>query len=326
MKRIIGIGNALVDELIRLESDDFLTEHHLPKGSMQLIDFEFAQKLSQYTSGLESKMCSGGSAANTICGLALLGIKTAFIGKIGNDRYGEAFLADLEACGVTPFLVKSDSMSGFCTSLISPDGERTMATFLGAAATLEPSDIDENALQIGDILYLEGYLLHNHKLIEKAVSIARQKGLIIALDLASYNIVEENLDFLQILVSECADIVFANEAEALAFVGAAPEEAVDRIAQMCPVAIVKAGAEGSWIKTGDQKQFINAFTAQAIDTTGAGDLYAAGFLYGYLNGLDIRSCGRIASRMAAKIVEVIGAKYPQSDYAALKEWISHLYY
>jgi sugar/nucleoside kinase (ribokinase family) len=326
MKKILGIGNALIDELVQLQDDSFLIENQLPKGSMQLIDYDSAIKISEAVRDMGSVVCSGGSAANTVCGLARLGAKASFLGKVADDRYGQAFLTDMKAYGVNPLVIVGESMSGFCTSLVSPDGERTMVTFLGAAATLSADDITDDIFQYANILYMEGYLLQNHDLIEKAATMAQRKGLLVAIDLASYNIVEENLDFLQYLVQEYVEIVFANEQEAKALVGTEPDEAVEQLAEMCSVAVVKVGSNGSWLMTGGQKQFIRAFPAQAVDTTGAGDLYAAGFLYGYINGFDVKSCGKIASNMAARIVETVGTKHSDEQFRQIKEWLSHLRY
>jgi sugar/nucleoside kinase (ribokinase family) len=311
MKRVLGMGNALVDILIRIEDDNFLKNQNLPKGSMQLIDAHTASTLAEATHNLPRVFASGGSAANTICGLAKLGVQTAFIGKTGEDEYGNAFSSDMINHQVHPLLIKDKTgkMSGFCTALISPDGERTMATYLGVASELNVNDICGELFNGYDIFHIEGYLLQNHDLIQKAILTAKKQGLEVSLDLASYNIVEENRDFLHEIIENHVDIVFANEEEATAFSQQSIEDSLSYIAKKTKIAVVKVGVKGSFVMHGGQKEIIKPFTANCIDTTGAGDLYASGFLYGYVNGYDLQRCGKTGSYLAAKIVEVTGSKF-----------------
>ena len=305
------MGNALVDILIRIEDDSFLEVQNLPKGSMQLIDSQVAAVLAKATDKLNRSFVSGGSAANTISALARLGVEAAFIGKVSDDEYGMNFLADMLKNQVKPRLIvdKSGKMSGFCTALISPDGERTMATYLGVASELNTEDISAELFNDYDIFHIEGYLLQNHDLIEKAIVKAKEAGLEVSLDLASYNIVEANREFLHKIIENYVDIVFANEEEALAFSQSSVENSLYYIAGKTKIAIVKVGAKGSFIMKGTQKEDIAPFSAHCIDTTGAGDLYASGFLYGYVRGYDLQHCGKIGSYLAARIVEEIGSKF-----------------
>lgn len=314
MKKIIGIGNALTDILIQINDDTFLQAHHLPKGSMQLIDLNLAQQLEKEMSHFSKTYVSGGSAANTLTGLAKMGIPSAFVGIVGQDEVGRNFQADMEKNGVKPILFKGEGMSGFCTSFISADGERTMATYLGIAAAITAEDITEDLFKGYDILHIEGYLLQNHDLIKQAVETAKKMGLEVSLDMASYNVVEENIDFLTNIIKNNVDIVFANKEESFAYTHKQPQEALAEIAQQCKIAVVKIGAKGSLVQCGKESFAVDVFPAQRIDTTGAGDLYASGFLAGYANGFDLQKSAKMGSLVSSKIVEVVGTKFSEMQW------------
>lgn len=308
MAKVLGIGNALVDILTRLESDDTLMAFSLPKGSMQLVDQEFSDLLNQHTSLLKKEIASGGSAANTIHGLAKLGIETAFIGKVGKDLFGRLFREDMLVNKIRPLLFESETPTGKAIALISSDSERTFATCLGAAVELTPDDLVPELFDGYDFLHIEGYLVQNRGLIEKGMKLAKEKGLRISLDLASYNVVEANIEFLREITQAYVDIVFANEEEAKSFTGKEPEEALQELAQMSEIAIVKTGHKGSLIRQGAQFFKVRPITSKSIDTTGAGDLYAAGFIYGIIHELPLDRCGESGSLLAGKTIEVIGPK------------------
>ncbi len=325
MKKVLGMGNALVDVLIRMENDYFIQQQNLPKGSMQLVDFNFASQLHKATQGLDRTIISGGSAANTIFGLSRLGVSSAFLGKVSDDEYGSAFKSDLYAHKVkTHLIIDKEKLSGFCTAFISPDGERTMATHLGVASELNAEDIPHDIFNDYDLLHIEGYLLQNHNLIKQAITTAKKHNLEVSLDLASYNVVEDNLDFLHELIEEYVDIVFANEEEATALTKKSPEKALHEIAKKAKIAVVKIGSEGSWIMQDKQKEKIQPFAANCVDTTGAGDLYASGFLYGYVNNYDLQRAGTIGSYLAAQIVEEIGPKFPKERWKEIIKQIGKL--
>lgn len=308
MKKILGIGNALVDILVQLPNDEPLHKLELPKGSMQLIDQTTMKRISDATSLLEKHVATGGSASNTSVALARLGSNVGFIGKVGHDDLGTFYSDDLTNNKVTPHLLKSDLPSGRCNVLISTDSERTMATYLGAAVTLSDEDLNIETFKQYDILHIEGYLVQNYNLITRAGQLAKEAGLMVSIDLASYNIVAENINFLQNFVTKYVDIVFANEEEATAFTQLPAEQAVHSIAQQASLAIIKVGAKGSYIKQGDTLLHIPAEKVKPIDTTGAGDVYAAGFLYGYANNLPLSRCAEIGTLCAAQVIEEIGAK------------------
>ncbi len=324
MAKVLGIGNALVDILTKLDSDQLLEELKLPKGSMQLVDDQTSSHISEKSKHLEKEMASGGSAANTIHGLARLGMETSFIGTVGNDTTGQFFSDDLKASNINPLLFFSETASGIANAMISKDGERTFGTFLGAAIELAASHLEEAHFSGHNLIHIEGYLVQNHQLMEEIMKKARKAGLKISLDLASYNVVEDNLEFLRKLVKEYVDIVFANEEEAKAFTGKNPEEALLEISEMCDVAIVKIGKEGSMIKSGQNTVRIGVTDVNALDTTGAGDLYASGFLFGYLNNMGFEKAGKIGALLAGKVIEGYGAKISNSDWDYIHKQIALL--
>ncbi|MDR0811433.1 MAG: adenosine kinase [Paludibacter sp.] len=309
MKKIIGIGNALTDILLQIDDNSVLEQLNLPKASMQLVDEAKQTEISVTLKEKQRTMVTGGSTANTMNGIARLGGLAGYIGKVGRDEVGDFYACDLKNNGVEPHLLPSETPSGRCLVLISPDGERTMATYLGAAATLESQEIDKTVFADYDIFHIEGYLVQNHDLIYSVARQAKEAGLTVSIDLASYNVVEANYEFLQDLVERYVDIVFANEEEARAFSRADNAlDALEHIARLTEIAVVKIGKDGSYIKSEGKTYEVGGVAACCIDTTGAGDLYAAGFLYGFANDYQLDVCGRIGSLVAANVVEVVGAK------------------
>ncbi|MEG1910070.1 MAG: adenosine kinase, partial [Bacteroidales bacterium] len=246
--KVLGMGNALIDIIINIQSDAELEKLGLPKGSMQLVDDVQAHSILDYFKNADKKLASGGSASNTIHGIANLGVPTALIGTIGKDEYGQFFANDAKESGITPFLIQRNMPSGNAITLMSPDSERTFATFLGAACTLSSEDLKADFFEGYTYLHIEGYLVQNYALMEEAMRLAKQAGLKISYDLASYNIVEDHLDFIKKMVTEYVDILFANEEEAKAFTGKEELEALDILSEYCPVSIVKIGCRGSLVK------------------------------------------------------------------------------
>lgn len=319
MDKVLGIGNALVDIMTLLPDDTTLERFSLKKGSMQLSDRDFAEKINEATSNFSKSQSSGGSAANAIHGLASLGAATGYIGKVGNDAFGEFFSNDMKANGIQPYMLKSSTDTGRAIALISPDSERTFATYLGAAVELGENDITDKHFEGYKYLHIEGYLVFNHALMNKAAQLAKKNNMKISLDMASFNVVEANLDFLKDYVKKYVDIIFANEEESKAFTGQEPEEALHTIANDCEIAVVKIGSKGSLVKNNGKIFKIEPFKANSIDTTGAGDLYASGFLFGLVNNLPMEKCGRIGSLCASKVIEVIGSKMNPETWDYIKK-------
>lgn len=320
MKKIIGLGNALVDIMIPIQDDSVLRSFALPKGSMTHVAHERSGSILSECDAcsLAKIQASGGSAANTIHGLARLGVPTGFIGKIGRDELGEFFRRDMEENRIAAELLIGSSQTGRAIAFVTPDSERTFATYLGAAVELTAGDLQAEKMAAYDILHIEGYLVQNHELIDNALKMAKQAGLLVSLDLASYNVVAENLSFLQEAVRRYVDILFANEDEARTFTGCSdPAEALRVMAERCPLAVVKVGKHGSLVQAEGKTYQVGARTAEPVDTTGAGDLYASGFLYGYCRGLSLPRCGEIGSLLAAQVIEVMGAKIPAERWPAI---------
>jgi len=314
MMRILGIGNALVDVMTLIDSDKVLEKFSLPKGSMQLVDGEISALIKAGTTDFKRNLVSGGSAANTIHGLAMLGAETGFIGSIGKDDTGDFFENDMKKAGVQTFLTRRNSVTGTAVALISPGSERTFATHLGAAVELEAKDLIDEYFSNYNILYMEGYLILNKELVETACLIARKYNMKIALDLASYNVVDAKLDDFKDIIEKYVDIVFANEEEAKSFTGLMPLDALNKIAELCEIAVIKVGKDGSLIKRGNEVVNIGTIPVQCIDTTGAGDLYASGFLYGYSMGLSLKSCGVFGSVLAGHVIEIVGARMDKTRW------------
>ena len=317
MKKVLGIGNALTDILLQVSGKD-IKELNLPKGSMNLISFDTAVDIQSRFASVRKTMVAGGSASNTITAISALGGKTAFIGKIGNDEIGDFYRNDIQKNNVKPILMPSSLMSGYCTALITPDGERTMCTYLGASADLSEDDIRAEHFTGYDIFHIEGYMLQSHELIKKALRLAKEAGLYVSLDLGSYNVVNENREFLHELINQYVDIVFANEDESFAYTHLSPEESVAEIARQCEIAVVKIGKRGSYVQKGDELHHIGAITSKCLDSTGAGDLYAAGFLHGLSEDLDIRRCAEIGTLAAGRVVEIVGTKLPEETWEEIR--------
>jgi sugar/nucleoside kinase (ribokinase family) len=321
MMRILGIGNALVDVMTLIDNDNILEKFSLPKGSMQLVDGEISAMIKAGTSDFKRNRVSGGSAANTIHGLAMLGMETGFIGSIGKDDTGDFFENDMKQAGVNTFLTRRDTVTGTAVALISPGSERTFATHLGAAVELDSSDLEEEYFKNYDILYMEGYLIFNKALVEKACKIAKKHNMKIALDLASYNVVDAKLADFKDIIENYVDLVFANEEEAKSFTGLAPMEALDAISEICEIAVIKVGKDGSLIKRGEEIIKIGTLSVECIDTTGAGDLYASGFLYGYAKGLPLDLCGQFGSVLAGHVIEIVGARMNETRWKKIMKII-----
>lgn len=326
MKSILGIGNALTDILAILEDDELLQRYHLPKGSMQHVDMATGDKIWQTLKPLGVHYVAGGSAANTIACAAIFGMKAGFIGKIGDDELGHLFKSDQEQYGVKSTLLKGKNSSGRSMVFVTgANAERTFAVYLGAALELVPEDLKPEYFEGYDYFHIEGYLVQNQDLIRRAVELAHEAGCIISIDMASYNVVESNDAFLHDLVERYVDIVFANESESKAYTKLDdPREALDEIAEQCRIAVVKVGKEGSWVKEGNEVHFIEPWPGVAIDATGAGDTYAAGFLYAHSLGMPLKVCGEVGSIIAAKVVEVIGTKIDIPRWREAKEEIKKL--
>jgi sugar/nucleoside kinase (ribokinase family) len=309
---VVGVGNAIVD-VLAAASDEFLVEHGLAKGSMTLIDEARARQL--YASMGPAREASGGSAANTMAGVASLGGRPAYIGRVCNDQLGEIFSHDMRASGIH-FAVPpaSDGPStARCLILVTPDAQRTMNTYLGACVNLCPEDVDDELIRRGQVLYLEGYLWDKPKAKEafvKAARIASAAGRRVALTLSdSFCVARHRESFLD-LVARHVDILFANEAEIKALYATESfEQAVEQARRDTKVAAVTRGARGSVLVAGTEHVEVAAAPVpHVVDTTGAGDLYAAGVLFGLTHGDSLAAAGQRGSIAAAEVISHYGAR------------------
>ncbi len=325
MKSILGIGNALTDILAVLPDDTLLKKYNLPLGSMQHVDAKTGNTIWADLKEIGVQYVAGGSAANTVSATAILGMPSGYIGKVGDDELGSLFRQSQMQNGIKSRLLLGTVSSGRAMVFITaPNADRTFATYLGAALQLEPDDLRPEYFEGYDYLHIEGYLVQNQYLVRRAVELGKANHMIISLDMASYNVVESNNVFLQDIVKNYVDIVFANETEAAAFTHRPPREALQAMSEMATIAVVKIGKDGSMIQSGDEFHFVDPWPGEAVDATGAGDTYAAGFLFAHAHGMPLKTCGEVGSALAAKVVEVIGTKIDIPRWKAAKTEIRRL--
>ncbi|MGE3870398.1 MAG: adenosine kinase, partial [Pseudorhodoplanes sp.] len=318
---VLGIGNAIVDVIARAE-DDFLVAQKMQKGTMALIDEERAQAI--YAAMGPAVESSGGSAANTIAGVASFGARAAFVGKVRDDELGGVFAHDIRASGVafeTP-AAKDGPSTARCYIMVTPDGERTMNTYLGAAQNLQPQDIDEAQVAAAAITYLEGYLWDPPQAkaaFVKAAAAAHKAGRMVALTLSDAFCVDRYRDeFLKLMRDKTVDLLFANEAELKSLYQTADfDTALSVLRQDARLAAVTRSEKGCVVVSGEMIEAVPAFpVAKVVDTTGAGDLFAAGFLFGYARGADHKTAGRLGALAAAEVIQHVGAR-PEVSLAML---------
>ena len=309
---VVGIGNAIVDVLVQTD-DGFLQTHGLQKGGMALIDEPQAERLYKASGpGLET---SGGSVANTMVGIAQLGGKAGFIGRVRNDQLGEIFSHDIRAVGArfdTP-AATSGATTARCLIYVTPDAERTMCTFLGASTQLEPEDLDLSMVREAKVLYLEGYLWDSpaaKRAFIAAAEACRDSGGQVALSLSDGFCVDRHRESFLDLVNGHVDVLFANDVEIMSLYETDDfDTAVQQVSGCCKVAALTRGAKGSVVLSGDQRWDIGIVSlGDLLDTTGAGDLYAGGFLHGYTQGESLERCGQLGALCAGQIVTQLGAR------------------
>ena len=317
-KMILGVGNALVDALYPGISDTLLAELSLPKGSMQLIDQSTFKAITSRMAANERHRATGGSACTPIVALAHLGVPTAVAGKVGPDADGAFFADSFAAAGAHLNLASSPLPTGVASAFITPDGERTFATFLGAAATRGGEDIRDAWFDGVDTVYIEGYLVQNSDFVLTLARRAHDAGLTVCLDMASYNVVEAARDTFDRLL-DYTDILFANEEEARAFTGQAPQEALRTLAARVGMAVVKTGKQGALAMQGDEVAERPAKPVPHVaDTTAAGAYFAAGFLYARSMGYALGRCVETGHALAGEIVQVVGTRLEESTWQRLK--------
>lgn len=323
--KVIGVGSALVDQLSYIP-ESFLGTVRGAKGGMELVEHE---ELSGIVRRLPQAPVSvpGGSAANTAVGVARLGAPCALLAKVGEDADGSFYVSAAVAAGLSAHAFKRTAAlpTGRCLSLITPDSERTMRTYLGAAGTLAPEEVSAADFAGYEVVHIEGYLLFNPALIIRVLECAKEAGATVSLDLASPEVVRAAGDRLPALIRKYVDIVFANEAETREYTGIHDEdEGLERLRRDTAMAVVKVGARGAKISHGGGRAHVEACKVLATDTTGAGDSWAAGFLYGLGSGMDIEQAGRVGAMVSAEVVQITGAALPEETWARLRTEINRL--
>lgn len=314
--RVVGIGNAIVDIMAHIQ-DAFLIENGVERGIMQLIDMDRAVEL--YAKMGPAKEISGGSAANTIAGIAALGLPTAYVGKVKDDQLGDIFAHDLRAQGAaydTPRATGGSHETGRSMILVSPDGERSMNTYLGVSEFLGPDDIDPALMADTDWTYLEGYRFDgpdSHAAFAKANAACRGAGGKVSITLSDPFCVERHRDAFRKMINEDVSLLFANEHELMAMYQTSDlDSALSAAARETDIVACTVGAGGAYVMAGDEKSHAPATKVQIVDATGAGDMFASGFLYGLTAGRDLTTAARMGCVAAGEIISHIGAR-PDAD-------------
>ncbi|MCL2207760.1 MAG: adenosine kinase [Fibromonadales bacterium] len=315
MKRVVGVGAALVD-LIASVSEEWIVRQKKTKGGMNLMNWGEIGRILGNIERVET--VPGGSASNTMIGLSRLGGLARFICKVGNDDLGDVYSLSLYRNMVEGYIRKSSTPTGRVISAVTPDAQRTMFTYTGASAELLPSEIGDAPFSNADILYLEGYLAYNPSLLLHCASVAKNIGLEVALDCGSFGVIQDCRFIIDKMVEDHSiDILIANEDEARILTSVEEELACMEMAKIAKIAIVKVGKKGSIICEKDKVLKVGTPNVKALDTTGAGDLWASGFLYGYSNGWPLEKCAELASATASEVIQVLGPIIPDAGYERL---------
>lgn len=319
-EKILGVGSPIVDYLVRVD-EQFLVDIDAEKGGMVLVDSEEMEDLLARAPG-DEVLAPGGSAGNAIFGLAKLHNPTAFLGKIGDDVAGNFYRGKLIDLGGSDesFRVIEGGVTGRCLSLVTPDSERTMRTDLGVAASLTVDDIKHSDFEGVDHVHVEGYLLYLEGVTEKVLSMAVECGCTVSIDLATFEIVRMKRNLLMRLLKDYVDVVFANEDEAEAFAGSEdPAEQAEILSDLCPVVAIKLGADGCYLQDESGVYTIPGEKVEVVDTTAAGDLWAAGFLHGWLNGAPLQQCGEYGTVTATEVIQVMGSQISDEKWEEIRE-------
>lgn len=312
MKKILGVGAALVDILANV-SDEWMNAQGVQKGGMNAVDWP---QMEKFLSSLEKPIrVPGGSTCNTMVGIAKLGGNASFISKVGDDELGRLFKDHLKNSGVESRMGVSDVATGCVFSAVTPDAQRSMWTYLGASSNLGEADFTKSLYEGVDLVFVEGYNAFNTECFKKSLELAHEMGIETALDFSSFGVVDScRKTFDELFERKMIDIIIANEDEAFAYAGVKEEAALDVLAKKAKVAVVKIGKRGALIAKDGQVNRVQAGSAKAIDTTGAGDLWASGFIYGYMNGWDMERAGNLGSVVSNEVVQVMGAVIPEEGW------------
>jgi len=321
---IIGIGSPLLDVVINIE-EEMLAKLKFKKGSMNLISEKESWKILKKLAHLDQMLALGGSASNTISGANLLGNLTAFLGVVGKDDFGKTYHEKMEKEGTVSCLAyHDDDKTGHVLILITPDGERTMLTHLGASLAFSKMHIKEEEIANSKILHLEAYQLESpdlRKTVMHAIKVAKKNKTLVSIDLSDVGLIQRNKKLFKKIVKEHIDIVFANENEALEFSGEKDSlQALHKISETCNIVVVKLGEKGSLIKKAGKIFQVKPYKVKVENTNGAGDMYAAGILHGIANRLDLQEAGEIASHVSALVVASASARLDKKHFGKIRKY------
>jgi sugar/nucleoside kinase (ribokinase family) len=318
MSKILAVGNALIDIMVDLHDENLLKKYSFAKGSQEHVSKEVFDAFYQELSLEDARFIPGGSAANVVHPLANLGFKTGFIGAIGNDELGQTFEEDLKQAGVFFSPIRKEGDTGKVLHLQTRDGEKTIIAYSGVNDQLTTEELSEHLMTSYTHLVLDGFLLSNEELVQELMSSESIGGMKVIFDMASSHIAEGHREFLKRLIKNHVDILFANDLEAFSYTSNEPERGIRSMAKDCEIVVIKQGSRGSMIQKGSEFYMIASAPARVVDSTGAGDMYAAGFLYGLLKNYHLTHCGKIASFLASKVLEVEGARLSFEKWREIK--------
>lgn len=321
MSKILGIGNALIDIVAELDSDSLLKKYGFAKGSQEHIDKSVFDAFFQELSLDEARQIPGGSAANVLHPLAHLNYKTSFIGAIGDDSWGKMFEEDLKQAGIHFHPIRKQGDTGKVLHLITPDHEKTIIAYTGVNDQLVGEDLADQYLSGYTHVVVDGFLTPNEEFLQAFLDREDLQYARVIFDMASSHIAEGHREFLKRMIKKHVDVLFANDLEAFSYTGNEPERGIRSMAKDCDLVVIKKGSKGSMVQRGSEFYSLAAAPSRMVDDTGAGDMYAAGFLYGLLKNYHLTHCGKIASFLASKVLEVEGARLSPDKWRNVKKMI-----
>lgn len=319
---VLGIGSPIADMIIPV-SNEFMATVPGERGGSQEVDLKNL-KYILHNSGVEPKCAPGGSASNTLKGLSNLGTKAAFLGKVGQDPVGNRLVQNLRNSGVISLLLPSKAETGQLISLLTPDGERTFRIYAGSSLELGPADLKPSYFEGVKLVHIEGYALRNPGLVPKAVEMAKNSGAKVSFDMGCHELAGHNRELIMEMIRKHIDIVFANEDEIRALTGLGPHAACEYLKDFCEIVVVCIGKEGCLVGKGDRVILCPTTSTKVVDTTGAGDLFASGFLHGYLEGYRVEDCARLGNLLGGKVITVYGAEISQEKWTEIREKIAEM--
>lgn len=313
---VLGIGAPIVDHIIEV-TEDFLMQIAGAKGGMMAVDYPTLCHIID-SSGAKPTSIVGGSGANTIRGLATMGHSCALLGKIGKDAAGQKFLENMHGLQIRSFLVPTSTPTAQVVCLVTPDKERTLRSFFGASQEMTEGDLMDTQFEDVRLVHIEGYTLLKGALAEKAMDMAKHYGVKISLDLGSFEVVKAHKDKIVDLLTRYVDVVFANREEVQVLTQLNPVKGCQVLRDLCDTVVVLMGDEGCLVGKKERQIYYPAFPVEAVDTTGAGDLFASGFLHGYLQGRSLEECAHFGALLGAAVVQSFGAHIPEQEWETIK--------